>query len=58
MRLTLHSFRALTHPGWQALLERGPYGEAAVVEVADELWVDGAAELSHLPVSRSDEETT
>ncbi|XP_068566474.1 uncharacterized protein [Cebidichthys violaceus] len=45
-----------TAPGWQALLECGPYGEAAVVEVADELRVDGAAELSHLSVSRSDED--
>lgn len=46
----------MTHAGWQALLKCGPYGEAAVVEVADELWVDGAAELSHLSVSRSDED--
>ncbi|TNN46697.1 hypothetical protein EYF80_043105 [Liparis tanakae] len=45
-----------THSGWQALLERRPDGEAAVVEVADELRVDGAAELSHLPLSRSDED--
>lgn len=44
------------HPGWKALLKRSPYGEAAVVEVADELWVNGAAELSHLSVSRSDED--
>lgn len=41
---------------WQALLEGSPYGEAAVVEVADELWVNGAAELSHLPVSGGDED--
>lgn len=27
-----------------------------MVEVPDELWVNGAAELSHLPVSRSDED--
>lgn len=46
----------VTHPGWQALLKRSPYGEAAVVEVADELWVDGATELSHLSVSRGDED--
>lgn len=46
----------MTHPGWQTLLKRSPYGEAAVVEVADELWVDGATELSHLSVSRGDED--
>lgn len=27
-----------------------------MVEVADELWVDGATELSHLSVSRGDED--
>lgn len=27
-----------------------------MVEVADELWVDGAAELSHFSVSGSDED--
>lgn len=27
-----------------------------MVEVADELWVDGATELSHLSVSRRDED--
>lgn len=47
----------MSHPGWQALLKRGPNGEAAVVEVADELWVNGAAELSHFSVSGSDEDS-
>ena len=46
----------MSHPGRQTLLERSPDGEAAVVEVADELWVDGAAELSHFSVSGSDED--
>lgn len=46
-----------SHPGRQALLEGGPYGEAAVVEVAYQLWVYGAAELGHLPMCRSDEDT-
>lgn len=46
----------ITHPAWQALLKRSPDGEAAVVEVTDELWVNGAAELSHLSVSRGDED--
>lgn len=54
--MTLCVFLTITHPGWQALLKRGPYGEAAVVEVADELRVNGAAELGHLSVSRSDED--
>lgn len=47
---------AATHPGWQALLKRRPYGEAAVVEVTDKLRVDGTTELCHLSVSRSDED--
>lgn len=45
-----------TYSGREALLKGSPYGEAAVVEVVDELRVDGATELSHLPVSRSDED--
>lgn len=45
-----------TYSGRDALLKRSPDGQAAVVEVADELRVDGAAELSHLPVSRGDED--
>lgn len=45
-----------SHPGRQTLLEGGSNGEAAVVEVVYELRVDGAAELSHLSVSRSDED--
>lgn len=52
----LHGLLEVTHPGRQALLERGADGEAAVVEVADELRVDGAAELSLLPVGRGDED--
>lgn len=45
-----------TYSGWEALLKGSPYGEAAVVEVVDELRVNGATELSHLPVSWSDED--
>lgn len=45
-----------THPGWQALLKGSTDGEAAVVEVSDELWVDGAAWLGHLSVGRGDED--
>lgn len=48
--------RSGTHPGRQALLKGSPDREAAVVEVADELWVDGAAELGHLSVGRGDED--
>lgn len=44
-------------PWWQALLEGVPYGQAAVVEVADELRVDGAAELRNLSVCGRDEDT-
>lgn len=43
------------YPRWQALLKRCPNGEAAVVEVADELWVNGATELSHFSVRGSNE---
>lgn len=46
----------VTYSGWEALLKGSPYGKAAVVEVVDELWVNGATELSHLPVSWSDED--
>lgn len=49
-------FSFKSHPGWQTLLKRGSYGEAAVVEVTDELRVNGAAELGHLSVRRSDED--
>ena len=49
--------KSVTHPGWKALLKCGTYGEAAVVEVAYELRVNGAAELSHFSVSRSDEDS-
>lgn len=51
----IHVLRT-TYSRWEALLKCSPYGEATVVEVPDELWVNGAAELSHLPVSRSDED--
>lgn len=46
----------MTHPGRQALLEGSTDGQAAVVEVPDELRVNGAAELSCLSVSGSDED--
>lgn len=58
--VSLHSFMTVLrepHPGGQTLLKRSPYGEAAVVEVMDELRVNGAAELSHFSVSGSDEDT-
>lgn len=44
------------HPGGEALLEGSPYGQAAVVEVVDELRVNGAAQPGHLPVGGSDED--
>lgn len=44
------------HPGRQALLKGSSDGQAAVVEVADELGVDGAAQLGHLPVRGGDED--
>lgn len=49
-------FLTTTYSRWEALLKCSLYGEATVVEVPDELWVNGATELSHLPVSRSDED--
>lgn len=58
--VSLYSFLTVSrepHPGGQALLKRSSYGEAAVVEVADELRVNGAAELSHFSVSGSDEDS-
>lgn len=50
------TFVTATYSGREALLKGSPYGQAAVVEVADELRVNGATELRHLPVSRSDED--
>lgn len=41
---------------WQALLKGVADGQAAVVEIADELRVDGAAELRYLSVCRRDED--
>lgn len=46
-----------SHPGWQTLLEGSADGEAAVVEVAYELWMNGSTELSHFSVSGSDEDS-
>lgn len=53
LRLT---FLTTTYSGRDALLKRSPNGQAAVVEVADELRVNGATELSHLPLGWSNED--
>lgn len=53
--LTLLAPHPHTYLWWQALLEGTTDGQAAVVEVADELRVDGSTELRLLSVCGCDE---